>query len=144
MSAVALDQALAAALQPASGGSPEAQRAAIQGMGPAFQKRLAAVVDAPWSIATSEDIRRVHGRGRAIERCTGGIAQSRVEVSGCINAGQSRLALGMPMPWRKTLPWHAAPCALCAVCEPTPAHTITHHAGTPESRCEAWPARPAC
>ncbi|KAI7837614.1 hypothetical protein COHA_008540 [Chlorella ohadii] len=70
VSALTLDQALAAALAAApavgsaasgkvgdSSGSLEARRAAVRGMGPAFQKRLAAVVEAPWSIASSEDMR---------------------------------------------------------------------------------------
>lgn len=67
MSAMALDEALVAALASAGstggGGSAslEAQQAAIRGMGPAFQKRLAAVVDTPWSIASSEDSRQGAG-----------------------------------------------------------------------------------
>ncbi|PRW44383.1 2-polyprenyl-6-methoxyphenol hydroxylase-like oxidoreductase [Chlorella sorokiniana] len=68
VSALTLGQELAAALAAAdskpgngkageSSSSLEARRVTVQGMGPAFQKRLAGVVEAPWSIATSEDMR---------------------------------------------------------------------------------------
>lgn len=64
MSACALRKALSAALPaagPTGAGAHEARRAAVRGMGPAWQRQLATVIEPAWMLATSEDMRWVPG-----------------------------------------------------------------------------------
>ncbi|KAL4428461.1 hypothetical protein ABPG75_002550 [Micractinium tetrahymenae] len=66
MSALALDAALSQAL--AGSSAVAAQRAAVRGMGPAFQKRLAGVIAPAWQMATSEDLRYPGTKAEGVTR----------------------------------------------------------------------------